>query len=98
MKNKVASLKKHYITPPQHVLVVRRQILPAPPSKLSPQKKIHNSNNNQMETKNLQIASILNGGQQTNQIKNIFKFIKKTMETLSTYKTKFQGQLDVEMT
>ena len=39
LKNKVASLKKHYITPPQHVLVVRRQILQAPPSKLSPQKK-----------------------------------------------------------
>ena len=51
-----------------------------------------------MEKKNLQIASILNGGQQTNQIKNILKFIQKTMETLSTYRKQFQGQLDVEMT
>ena len=51
-----------------------------------------------METKSLQIASILNGGQKTNQIKNILKFIQKTMETLSTYKKQFQGQLDVEMT
>ena len=38
-----------------------------------------------MESKNLQTASILNGGQQTDQIKNVCEFIQKTMETLSTY-------------
>ena len=66
--------KLEHVTPP-HVTPVRRQILPAPPSKPSPQKIIQGSYNNQMETKNLQTASILNGSQQTNQIKNILKFI-----------------------
>ena len=51
-----------------------------------------------METKNFQTASILNGGQQTNQIKNVIEFIQKTMETLSIYEKQFQGQLDTEMT
>ena len=51
-----------------------------------------------METKNLQTASILNGVQQTNQIKSVLKFIQKTMETLSTYEKQFQWQLDIEMT
>ena len=44
------------------------------------------------------LASILNGGQQTNQIKNVLEFIKKTTETLSAYEKQFQGQLDIEMT
>ena len=43
-----------------------------------------------MESKNLQTASILNGSQQTNQIKNVLEFIQKTMETLSTYAKQFQ--------
>ena len=30
-----------------------------------------------MDSKNLQTASIFKGGQQTNQIKNVFEFIKK---------------------
>ena len=81
---------KDHTTPPQHVTPVRRQILPASPSKPSPQKKIQDSNNNQMESKNLQTASILNGSQQTNQIKNVLEFIQKTMETLSTYAKQFQ--------
>ena len=51
-----------------------------------------------MESKNLQTASILNGGRQTNQIKNVLEFIQKAMETMSTYKKQFQGQLDIEMT
>ena len=51
-----------------------------------------------MESKNLQMASFLNGGQQTNQIKNVLEFIQKIMETLSTYERQFQGQLDIEMT
>ena len=70
---------------PQHVIPVRRQILPAPLSKPSPQKIIQDKNNKQMESKNLQTASILNGGQQKNQIKNVCEFIQKAMETLSTY-------------
>ena len=65
MENEVASLKKDHMTPPQHVIPVQRQILSAPPSKPSPQKIIQDSNNNQMESKNLQTVSILNGGQQT---------------------------------
>ena len=48
-----------------------------------------------MEMKNLQTVSTLN--QQTNQIKNVFKFIQKTIETLSAYKEQFQGQLNIEM-
>ena len=98
MKNEVVSLKKDNVTLPQHVIPVWRQLLPAPLSKLSPQKIIQDSNNKQMETKNLQTASILNGVQQTNQIKSVLKFIQKTMETLSTYEKQFQGQLDIEMT
>ena len=51
-----------------------------------------------MYTKILQTKSILNGGQQTDQIKNVLEFIQKTMETLSTYKKQFQAQLDIDMT
>ena len=51
-----------------------------------------------MDSKNLQIVFILNGGQQTNQIKSVLEFTQKTIETLSTYEQKFQGQLNIEMT
>ena len=51
-----------------------------------------------METKILRKASILNEGQQTNQIKNVLEFIQKTMETFSAYEKQFQGQLNIEMT
>ena len=98
MENEVAPLTKDQVTPPQHAMQVRRQTLPAPPSKPSPQTIIHDTNNNKMESKNLQTASILNGGRQTNQIKNVLEFIQKAMETMSTYKKQFQGQLDIEMT
>ena len=84
MKNEVASLKKDHLTPPQCVILIQRQILPVTPSKTSLQKTIQDSNNNQIESKTLQKASIYNGGQQTNQIKNVLEFIQKTMETLST--------------
>ena len=89
LKNEVASLKKDHVAPPQQVIPVQRQILPAPPSKPSTQKIILDSYNNQMATKKLQTASILNGGQQTNKIKNVFKFTQKTMETLSIYEKQF---------
>ena len=89
LKNEVASLKKDHVAPPQQVIPVQRQILPAPQSKPSTQKIILDSYNNQMATKNLQTASILNGGQQTNKIKNVFKFTQKTMETLSIYEKQF---------
>ena len=89
LKNEVASLKKDHVAPPQQVIPVQRQILPAPPSKPSTQKIILDCYNNQMATKNLQTASILNGGQQTNKIKNVFKFTQKTMETLSIYEKQF---------
>ena len=98
MKNEIASLKKNHVTPPKHVIPVRRQTLPASPSKPSPQKIIQDCNRNQMESNNLQTASILNGGQQTNQIKKIHEFVQKTMETFSTYEKQFHGQLDIEMT
>ena len=97
MENEVASLKKHHVTPPQHVTTVQRLILPTPPSKSSPRKIIHDSNNNQMETKILRKASILNEGQETNQIKNVLEFIQKTMETFSAYEKQFQGQLNIKM-
>ena len=98
LKNEVASLKKHNVTPPQQVTPVRGQLLTGLPSKPSPQKIFQDSDNKQMETKNFQTASILNGGQQTNQIKNVIEFIQKTMETLSIYEKQFQEQLDTEMT
>ena len=80
------------MTPPQHVIPVQRQILSAPPSKPSPQKIIQDSNNNQMESKNLQTVSILNGGQQTKEPnKKRSRIIQKTMKTLSTTKNNFKG-------
>ena len=82
MKNEVASLKKDHVSPVQYVIPVWWQTLPAPPWKSSPQKIICDSNSNQVRSKNLQKASILNGDQQTNQIKNVLKFIQKAMETL----------------
>ena len=48
---------------PQHVIPIRRHILPAPPSKPSPQKLIQDSYNNQMESKNLQQANKENNKQ-----------------------------------
>ena len=51
-----------------------------------------------METKKLQMVFIINGDQQTNQVKNVLEFIEKSVETLSTYEKEFQGQLDIEMT
>ena len=48
-----------------------------------------------MDSENLQTVPILNGGKQTNDIKNVLEFIRKTMATLSTYKKEFQGQLDI---
>ena len=42
-KSEVASLKKNHVTPPQHVITVQRQTLPAPPSKQSIQKIIQDS-------------------------------------------------------
>ena len=62
LKNEVASLKKDHALPVQHVIPVWWQILPAPPSKSSPQKIIRDSNSNQVRSKALQMASILNGG------------------------------------
>ena len=98
MKNEVASLlKKDQLAPTQHVTPVQRPIVPLPPSKPSPQKIIQESNNDQMDSKNFQTTFILNGDQQTNQIKNVFEFIQKPMEKLSTYEKQFQEQLDIEM-
>ena len=51
-----------------------------------------------METKKLQMVFIINGDQQTNQVKNVLEFIQNFMETLSAYEKEFQGQLDIEMT
>ena len=45
LENEVASLKRDLITPPQHIIPIRRQILPAPPSKPSSQEIIQDSNN-----------------------------------------------------
>ena len=53
LKNEVASLKKDHLTPPTHVIPVRRQILPAPTSKPSTQKMIQDSSNNQIKSKKL---------------------------------------------
>ena len=50
-----------------------------------------------MESKNWQATSILNEGQQTNQIKSFLEFNQKTMETLPTCKKQFQGQLDIKI-
>ena len=43
LKNEVAYLKKDHITPPQHFLLTRKQILTVPPSKPLPQKILHDN-------------------------------------------------------
>ena len=48
-KNEVASSKKDHVTLSQPVIQVRRKILSALSSKLSPQKIFQDNNNNQME-------------------------------------------------
>ena len=68
--------------------MVRRQVLPAKPS---PQKGIHDSNNNQIETQKMQTITILNGDQQANQIKNVFEFIKKLWKHCQLMKNSFKG-------
>ena len=69
----------------------RRQILPAPPSKLhSPQKILHDNNKSQSDPKHLQSASIMNGDQQVNQIKNVLEFLKKLWKHQLT-KNSFRG-------
>ena len=98
MKNEVASLlKKDQLAPTQHVIPVQRPIVPPLPSKPSPQNIIQESNNDQMDSKNLQTAFTLNGDQQKNQIENAFGFIQKAMEKLSANEKQFQEQLDIEM-
>ena len=76
-------MKKDHITPLQHVLPTQRQVLPGPLSKSSRQ-KILNDNNSQTDLKKFPTASILSGGLQINQIKNVLEFIQRTMETLLT--------------
>ena len=62
---------------------------PAPPSKPSPQD--NPDCNNQMKTKNLQTASILNGGQQINQIKTFSNLFKKLCKYCQFTKNNFKG-------
>ena len=56
-KIEVASLKKDHVAP-AHAIPLWRQILPAPPTKQLPQKIIHDSNNNQVGSKNLQMLNV----------------------------------------
>ena len=77
-------MKKDHITPLQHVLPTQRQVLPGPLSKSSQQKILNDNNNSQTDLKKFPTASILSGGLQINQIKNVLEFIQRTMETLLT--------------
>ena len=79
--NEVASLEKDRRTPSQHFLPKWRHILPAPPSIC--REHCMTITTAKTDPKNLQSASIMNGGQQINQMKNVLEFIKKTIETSS---------------
>ena len=99
LKNGVASLKKDPVTPPQHLIPIRRQTLPAPQSKSSPHKIVQDSKNNQMKSKKL--AKCLNLQRipaKKTKIKNVLPFFQRTMQTLSTYERQFLGHLDIETT
>ena len=71
----------------------RRQLLPYPPSKSSPQKTAVETT--QKESKNGNAASV-DGGQRQHQIKQVTKFI--TMQTLSEYEKQFQELFTTDLT
>ena len=64
-------------------------------TKTSPQKTKTSSTNS--DSKNGLVASS-KGGQQQTQIKDIIKFIQKTMLTLSEYEKQLQGQFNTALT
>ena len=93
LKNEIASLKKDHLTSPQHVIPIRRQILPAPPSKPSQQKMIQENNNNQMNSKKLKTATILNGGSKQAKSKTFSNLFKKLWKRSQVTKNNFKGSL-----
>ena len=71
---------------------IRRQILPAPPSKPSAKKIIQDSNNNQMESKKVAKGLHFQWRPANKPNKKRSQIHSKTMETLPTYERQFQGQ------
>ena len=80
LKKEIESMKKDHSVVSQ--IPTRRQLLPYPQSKLSPQKTAVEST--KKESKNGNAASV-DGGQKQHQIKQVIKFIQSTMQTLSEY-------------
>ena len=64
-------------------------MLPAPTSKPSPQKGIHDSNNNQIETK--EIAKDNHSKWRPASKANVFEFIKKLWKNCQIMKNSFNG-------
>ena len=90
------SIKKDHSVVSQ--IPTRRQLLPYPPSKLSPQKTAVETT--QKESKNGNAVSVDGGKkkQQQHQIKQVIKFIKSTIQTLSEYEKQFQEPFNTDLT
>ena len=92
LKKEIESMKKYHSAVSQ--IRTRRQLLPYPPSKLSPQKTAVETT--QKESKNGNAASV-DGGQNQHQIKQVIKFIQSTMQTLSEYEMQFQELFNTDL-
>ena len=77
LKKEIESMKKDHSVVSK--IPTRRQLLPYPPSKLSPQKTAVETT--PKESKNGNAASV-DGGQKQHQIKQVIKFLQSTMQTL----------------
>ena len=93
LKKEVESMKQDNSVVSQ--IPTRRQSLPYPPSKSSPQ--IVAVEITQKEWKNRNAVSI-DRGQKQQQIKQVIKFIQSTMQTLSEYKKQYEELLKTDLT
>ena len=100
MQNEIEILKKEIESVKKVNSVVsqtptRRQLLPYPPSKSSPQKTVVETP--QKESKNRNTAAV-DEGQKQHQIKQVIKFMQSTMQTLSEYEKQFQELFNTDPT
>ena len=93
LKKEIESMKKDHLVVSQ--FLIRQQLLPYPPSKLSPQKKPVETTQKQSKIGN---AASADGGRKQYQIKQVIKFIQSTMQALSEYEKQFQELFSTDLT
>ena len=76
-------------------ILTRKQLLPYPPSKSSPQKIAVETTQKKSKSGN---AASIDGGQKQHQIKQVIKFIQSTMQALSEYEKRFQELFSTDLT